>query len=59
MPDSPEPTSPALTKDFYPRAEDIVEKVGVMFGSFYDAQSLADQRAHPHDIPGNWFTGPF
>jgi pyruvate dehydrogenase E1 component beta subunit len=59
MPDAPEPTSPALTRNFYPRAEHVVEAVGAMFGRSYDAQSLANQRTHPHDVPGAWFTGPF
>jgi len=59
MPDGPEPTSPALTKDFYVRAEHIVAKVGAMLGRDFDASVLAGQRTYPHDVPGDWFSGPF
>jgi pyruvate dehydrogenase E1 component beta subunit len=59
MPDGPEPTSPALTKNFYVRAENIVEKVQAMLGLSLTGQTLAAQRSHPHDVPGDWFTGPF
>jgi len=59
MPDSPEPTSAALTKDFYNRAEHVVAAVGAMLGRDFDAGLLAERRKGPYDVPGDWFTGPF
>ena len=59
MPDSPEPTSHALTRDFYVRAEHVAAKIGAMLGRPVEAERLAEQRRHPHDVPGDWFAGPF
>jgi pyruvate dehydrogenase E1 component beta subunit len=59
MPDYPEGTSPALTKNYHPRAEVIVERVGMMLGKQIDASPLIRQRLYPNDVPGDWFTGPF
>lgn len=59
MPDVPEPTSPALTKGFYIRAGDIAEKVMEMMGR--DFSGIKDNLPEPvpHDVPGEWFKGPF
>lgn len=59
MPDFPEGTSPALTKGYHIRAEHIAEKVGAMLGRDVKHAVLAEQRKHPADVPGDWFTGPF
>jgi len=59
MPDFPEATSPALTKGYHVRAEHIAEKIGKMLVRDVEFSSLALQRSHPHDVPGDWFTGPF
>ena len=59
MPDYPESTSFALTANYHVRAEHIAEKVGQMIGRNIDTRSLTMQREHPHDVPGDWFTGPF
>jgi acetoin:2,6-dichlorophenolindophenol oxidoreductase subunit beta len=59
MPDYPEGTSPALTENYHIRAEHISVKVGQMLGQAIDAGELISQRQHPHDVPGDWFTGPF
>ena len=59
MPDYPEGTSPALTKDYHVRAEHIAERIGLMLSRDIEFISLAEQRKHPHDVPGDWFTGPF
>ena len=59
VPDHPAPTSPALTERFYPRAEDIVAAVADMVGKRIDASPLAAARTSPHDVPGDWFKGPF
>jgi hypothetical protein len=59
MPDCPEPTSPALTKAFYVRASDIASRVLEMQGR--DASGVHADLLEPilHDVPGEWFTGPF
>lgn len=59
MPDIPEPTSPALTKGFYIRASDIVIEIFKMFNK--DISNVKNELPEPipHDIPGDWFKGPF
>lgn len=59
MPDSPEATSPALTENYHIRAEDIAKKISTMVGHEVNVTPLAMQRMHAHDVPGDWFTGPF
>lgn len=59
MPDHPEATSPMLTENYHIRAEHIAAKVVNMIGSKLDVLDLMPQRKHPHDVPGDWFTGPF
>jgi pyruvate dehydrogenase E1 component beta subunit len=59
LPDVPTPTSPALTRGFYPGAEDIVRMVGDMFSRDLQSDSLAAKHAGMHDVPGDWFKGPF
>jgi len=59
MPDFPEASSPALTRGYHVRAEQIVEKVGRMLGRKVEAASLVEQRKYPADVPGDWFSGPF
>ncbi len=59
MPDYPEATSPALTEGYHVRAEHIAEKIGKMLHREVASAALAQQRKHPHDVPGDWFTGPF
>lgn len=59
MPDFPEPTSFALTKGLHPGAESIVQRIGQIFEKKFATESLLAKRMHPHDVPGNWFKGPF
>ena len=59
MPDYPESTSPALTRDYHVRAEHIASAAASMLGKSVDVSSLINQRKHPHDVPGDWFSGPF
>jgi len=59
MPDIPEPTSFMLTKNFYPSAENIVEKIQQMAGLKHIEGTINRPEAYPHDVPGDWFTGPF
>jgi len=59
MPDVPEPTSPGLTRGFYVRAGNIAARVLTMLG--LPANDVAEALAEPtpHDVPGDWFKGPF
>lgn len=59
MPDFPEATSPALTHHYHVRAEHIAKQVGVMLSRHVEIISIVEQRKHPHDVPGDWFMGPF
>jgi pyruvate dehydrogenase E1 component beta subunit len=58
-PDASEATSPALTRDYHVRAEHIAAAVGDMLGKPVEVRALIEQRKHPHDVPGDWFSGPF
>jgi acetoin:2,6-dichlorophenolindophenol oxidoreductase subunit beta len=57
--DCPTPTSPALTKRFYKRSEDIVKIIKKMFNKEIDTIDIEKQKTFPHDVPGYWFKGPF
>jgi acetoin:2,6-dichlorophenolindophenol oxidoreductase subunit beta len=59
LPDYPTPTSFALTKVYYQRAEEIVETAGRMLGRELSGPELISRGDIPHDVPGNWFKGPF
>lgn len=59
LPDVPTPTSAALTERFYRRAEDVVDAISAMLGRELVGRELLGERATPHDVPGDWFTGPF
>lgn len=57
--DFPTPTTSSLTEKYYKRAEDIVHTVGKMLGKKLDTKEILDSRKFPHDVPGDWFKGPF
>ena len=59
MPDVPEPTSFALTKNFYIRAADIAKKALDMLciDNINPHEDIPEP--NPHDVPGEWFKGPF
>lgn len=59
MPDIPEPTSPALTKGFYVRAADIAKKVLHLLEKDTSSVDADLPEPTPHDVPGDWFKGPF
>lgn len=59
LPDYPSPTSSALSKGYYHRAEDIVKVVGEMMKKPVDIAPILNERKGPHDVPGAWFKGPF
>lgn len=68
LPDHPEPTSFALTKGYYNSAPEIVSKASELLGkelSFAECMGHGAQHGEnatkslPHDVPGEWFKGPF
>jgi pyruvate dehydrogenase E1 component beta subunit len=59
LPDFPTPTSPALTKAYYAGAIEIVDVVAKMLEKNLDTNMLQTRGNSPHDVPGDWFKGPF
>ncbi len=59
LPDFPTPTSRALTKGFYKRSEDIIDVLADMFNKDIAGKELIRRGKTPHDVPGDWFKGPF
>jgi len=59
LPDIPSPTSPALSKVYYQGAEDIVRAIARMLKKDIPLEDLKKQHTSPHDVPGDWFKGPF
>jgi pyruvate dehydrogenase E1 component beta subunit len=60
LPDLPAPTSPALTRHYYPQTIDIVNAAGSMFN--LPARTEADlniRHDQPLDVPDRSFLGPF
>lgn len=57
LPNIHSPTSYSLTKEYYKDAKDIVLSIAEMFGISVDLNNFLN-RSH-HDIPGDWFKGPF
>ena len=59
LPDCPAPTSPALAKDYFPRAVHLVAAAKKMLGLGVDGRELPSFSAVPLDVPDMSFTGPF
>ncbi len=59
LPDFPTPTSPALVRGFYKQAEDVITAVGQVLQRDLVIPDLQARRNFPHDVPGDWFKGPF
>tara|TARA_A100001015_G_C15000728_1_gene718366 strand:- start:1438 stop:2181 length:744 start_codon:yes stop_codon:yes gene_type:complete len=58
LPNVPTPTSFELTKNFYPTHKDIIIKVYEMVGKKIN-KNLISKDLNMHDVPGDWFKGPF
>lgn len=60
MPDIPEPTSYGLTKNFYFGSKEIADKVHLMVTNSPSLDLYQDliRKGH-HDVPGEYFKGPF
>ena len=59
QPDVPEPTSFGLTIGFHIRSGSIVNCVLEMLGKTGGDHHQELPDPVPHDVPGDWFTGPF
>ncbi len=59
MPDIPEPTSFALTKNFYIDAKKIAEKILNIFSLNTDVIKNGFKKNKYHDVPDEYFKGPF
>ena len=59
LPNCPEPTSYGLTKEFYPSAGTINQKICEMLKKEINLDNLRIQQKEHHDVPGDWFKGPF
>ncbi len=59
LPDFPVPTSPALTNNFYPKDLKIMEVISEMLSKKINHQKQERPPISMHDIPGDWFKGPF
>lgn len=59
QPDVPEPTSFGLTRNFHIRSGLIAKTSLGMMGETVHAQIDELPRPVPHDVPGDWFKGPF
>ncbi len=58
LPDTAEPTSYSLTKNYYNSADDVFEKVLDMLDIKSNTPDKIREFIH-HDVPGSWFKGPF
>ncbi len=58
MPDFPEPTSYALTKNFYITPEKIINEILKSLNVKKKTNIVLPKKKH-HDQPGEWFKGPF
>ena len=59
MPDVPEPTSFGLTKDFHVDARDICIAVSTALNLDSIVKMNLSPERMQHDVPGDWFKGPF
>ena len=59
MKDIPEPTSYGLTKGFNIRAKDIAGSILGSLGRETQMVEIDIPEEVPHDVPGEWFKGPF
>ena len=58
LPDSPVPTSFGLTENFYPTYKTIVKKISDIFEVPFKDEEIEKSKSL-HDVPGDWFRGPF
>ena len=59
LPDVATPTSFGAAANYYPDAKTICSAVGVSLGIDLASSDMTSLTAPLHDIPGDWFKGPF
>lgn len=63
VPDCPEPASFGLTKFYYPNPKDIINRIERLVNKKFHKEKITNilkiQNSKKHDVPGNWFKGPF
>ncbi len=59
MPDNPEPTSYYLTRNFYINSINIIDKLQNLLNKDLSSAKNEINPARHHDVPGDWFKGPF
>ena len=60
LPDLPAPTSPHLSRDYYPDALVLADAIARHLGRPIPLEALSRlQRTTPHDVPRRDFRGPF
>ena len=57
--DAPSPTSFGLTSEYYYGAKEIYIKINEIFNKKVDNEKESFSKETPHDVPGDWFKGPF
>jgi len=57
LPHYPEPTSFSLTKKYYKSAKNIIEYITKTIG--FKGDISIENNSEFHDVPGDWFRGPF
>jgi pyruvate/2-oxoglutarate/acetoin dehydrogenase E1 component len=58
--DAPSPTSPALTRGYHPGAAEIAQQVlAIITPEKASSMEVSELIRQPHDVPGDWFQGPF
>ena len=45
------------TENFYPKSNEIIKEISVMLSKKINLPEKFDD--FKHDVPGNWFKGPF
>ena len=57
--DHPSPTSFGLTKHYYNKSSEVYNSVISLLNRKEKKINLDSETKQPHDIPGDWFKGPF
>ena len=57
--DGPSPTSFGLTDSYYFGSEEIYKKCLALLNISKVVNKKLFVKNHPHDVPGDWFQGPF
>ena len=59
LPDFPIPTSQSLTENFYKTSYHVIKETEKLLSKDLQAEDHKESITGPHDVPGDWFKGPF